>query len=243
MICLQSWRGRFTLAGWLLCWALVTQAEEKSAATVSVDHPLATMRAGDMELPLVFQEDFESGRSRWETTDDQSWELQDKGKRHGQVLALIRRNSDYEPPHRSPRNVALIRELEFRDFAILFDVRNTTDTGGHRDCCVFFTHRSPAQFYYVHLGAKPDPASGQIMIVNDAPRRPITTNKNVIPWGDGWHRVKVTRESATGEIAVYFDDMKTPVMEATDKTFDVGRLGIGSFDDMNEFDNVVIYGR
>jgi len=248
MVFVHRWCGRrmmmMTLACCLVSGIAAAQVGERKAEAASTDdHPPATMRMGTTDLPLVFQEDFESGRSRWQTTDDKAWELQDGGKGHGQVFALVQRNSDYEPPHRSPRNIALIRELELRDFAILFDVRNTNDTGAHRDCCAFFTHRSPSEFYYVHLGAKPDPASGQIMIVADAPRRPLTDNKNKIPWGDGWHRVKVTREAATGAIAVSFDDMQTPVMQTTDKTFDIGRLGIGSFDDMNQFDNVLIYGR
>ena len=27
------------------------------------------------ELPLVFKEDFSKGRTRWETTDDEAWDL------------------------------------------------------------------------------------------------------------------------------------------------------------------------
>ena len=32
-------------------------------------------------------------------------------------------------------------------------------------------------------------------------------------------------------------------MKATDTTFGKGRIGIGSFDDMNEFDNIRLYGQ
>jgi hypothetical protein len=32
-------------------------------------------------------------------------------------------------------------------------------------------------------------------------------------------------------------------MEATDRTFTTGQVGIGSFDDMNNFANVKVYGR
>lgn len=247
MASFQLERGRLSLAialaGWLIFVLPPTQAQEERGKIAEASDPPATLRLGELELPLVFQEDFAADRSRWETTDDQAWELRDGEAEQGKVLALNRRISDYQPPHRSPHNIALVRELELADFVLFADVRNLADTGGHRDCCIFFAHRSATQFYYVHLGAQPDPASGQIMIVADAPRRPLTENKSRIPWDDGWHRVKVTRESATGTIAVYFDDLQTPVMQATDKTFDRGRLGIGSFDDVNEFDNVLIYGR
>jgi hypothetical protein len=41
---------------------------------------------------------------------------------------------------------------------------------------------------------------------------------------------------------VFFDDMSSPAMEASDRTFASGRIGIGSFDDVGMFDNVVIEG-
>ncbi len=41
---------------------------------------------------------------------------------------------------------------------------------------------------------------------------------------------------------MYFDDMENPVMTARDKTFTWGRIGIGSFDDTGEFDEVRLYG-
>ena len=41
---------------------------------------------------------------------------------------------------------------------------------------------------------------------------------------------------------MYFDDMSTPIMEATDHHFDFGRIGFGSFDDTGRFDNIKIWG-
>ena len=124
-----------------------------------------------------------------------------------------------------------------------FRVKSTKDTGGHRDCCVFFNHQNETNFYYVHLGANPDPHSGQIMIVKDAPRKAITVNKNKTPWDDEWHNVKLVRNSKKGTIKIYFDNMEKPHMSATDKTFGKGRIGIGSFDDMNDFDDIKIWGK
>jgi len=61
-------------------------------------------------------------------------------------------------------------------------------------------------------------------------------------WTDDWHHVKVVRKTADGTIEVYWDDMKTPVQIATNKTFLKGRVGVGSFDDLGQFDNVVVRG-
>ena len=192
-------------------------------------------------LPLVFSDDFEKGSDRWETTDAKSWEMFNENGAHS--FGLNKRISDYQPKVRSPHNIALIKDVALADFVLLFKVRSTNDTGNHRDCCAFFCHQDPEHFYYVHLGAKPDPASGQIMIVNNEPRRPLTENKKNVPWDNAWHTVKVVRKSEAGTIDVYFDDMKVPHLSATDKTFSKGRIGIGSFDDMNAFDDVRLYGK
>jgi len=198
-------------------------------------------QAAEPVLPLVFEESFAEGASRWQPTDATAWTLSRDGDRA--VWGLNRRKSDYQPPVRSPHNIALVRDLELTDLVITFDVKSTRDTGNHRDCCVFFNHRDPAHFYYVHLGARPDPHSGQIMIVDGAPRRALTENTKRVPWDDGWHRVKVERNTASGRIAVYFDDMDNPLMETTDRTFTSGRIGIGSFDDMNDFANIKVSGK
>ena len=77
------------------------------------------------------------------------------------------------------------------------------------------------------------------MIVKNAPRAPLTKNKNKTPWKNGtWHQVKVVRDSRSGKIEIFFDDMKKPHMSVVDKTFGKGRIGLGSFDDMNDFDDI-----
>ena len=202
------------------------------------------LQAGDVktDLPLVFSEDFDQGHDRWELTDDKAWTLREVDGNN--VFGLNKRKSDYEPTVRSPHNIALIKGLELSDFIITFKVKSTLDTGNHRDCCVFFCHTDSTHFYYCHTGAKPDPHSGQIMIVNNAPRLALTKNENLTPWkNDTWHQVKLERKAKNGRIRVYFDDMTKPYMEVMDTSFSRGRIGIGSFDDMNDFDEIRVYGR
>nr|WP_197169165.1 hypothetical protein [Novipirellula galeiformis] len=186
----------------------------------------------------VFSDDFENGDARWEMLDPNSWKLTTQDG--NSTIEITQRGSEYKPPVRSPGHVALIRDLELGSFDITFRVRSTKDTGNHRDCCVFFNYQDDQHFYYVHLGAKPDPNSGQIMIVKEAPRLALTKNETLTPWDDQWHTVRVTRNVDSGEIVVFFDDMTTPHMKVVDKTFRKGRIGIGSFDDLNEFDDVVV---
>lgn len=209
-----------------------------AALTVLVS---ASTLAADAELPVVFTEDFENGIDRWEVLDPKTWRISDHGD--NRTFEITERRSEYKPEVRSPGHIALMKDVEVADFELTFRVRSTKDTGNHRDCCIFFAWQDRTNFYYSHLGAKPDPASGQIMIVKDAPRTPLTNNEKRTPWTDEWHQVKVTRDSESGVIAVYFDDMQTPHMQVTDTTFKKGRVGIGSFDDLNEFDDLVLKGR
>lgn len=194
--------------------------------------------ANESAANVVFKEDFESGIGRWQLLDPGTWELQSKDD--NSTFAITKRESSYQPPVRSPGHVALIKDLDLESFEISFRVRSTKDTGNHRDCCVFFAYQDDKHFYYAHLGAKPDPASGQIMIVREAPRLALTKNTNLVPWDDQWHQVRLVRRMPDGSIEVFFDDMTKPIMSVIDKTFDKGRIGIGSFDDMNEFDDIIV---
>lgn len=187
---------------------------------------------------IVFQDDFESGTDRWEFLDPATWRLAEHDG--SQAIEITARKSEYKPPVRSPLHIALIKDLTAKSFEITFRVKSTKDTGNHRDCCVFFNYGDDQHFYYVHLGARPDPHSGQIMIVNEAPRLALTQNERETPWDDQWHQVKLVRDADSGRIAVFFDDMDQPHMEVMDKTFSGGRIGLGSFDDLNAFDDVVI---
>ena len=71
----------------------------------------------------------------------------------------------------------------------------------------------------------------------------VLENKKMTPWNNAWHDVKLVRNFKEGTIEIYFDDMKKPHMTVNDKTFGKGRIGIGSFDDMNAFDQVELRGQ
>ncbi len=193
------------------------------------------------DLPLLFEDDFEQGADCWQPTDPSAWRVveTDRGKVYNQF-----KRSDYKPPYRSPYNISLIKDLLVGDFVLTAQVQSTHPTAGaHQDMCIFFNYQDPAHFYYVHLGKRPDPHSSQIMIVDGAPRKMITENETPgIPWDDQWHDVKVVRCVKDGTIEIYFDDMEKPKMKAVDKTFTWGQVGLGSFDDHGNWDDVKLFG-
>ena len=195
-------------------------------------------RAAD--LPLLVNEDFENGSARWQATDNDAWRIAETPR--GKVFSLFRQ-SQFKPPHRSPVNFALLKDVIVSDFVLEAQVQSTIKDYDHRDMVLVFGYQDPAHFYYVHFGKKTDDHANQIFIVNDAPRVKISTQTTPgTPWDDEWHRLKVVRTVADGNTAVYFDDLDHPAMTATDKTFAWGQLGIGSFDDQGNYDNVVVHG-
>jgi hypothetical protein len=200
-------------------------------------------------LPLLVAEDFEKGAERWQPTDPKAWRVSDG--RGGKVYDQFVKQSAYKPPHRSPFNFALLKDVTVGDFALTAKVRSTIKDYGHRDACLIFGYQDKAHFYYVHFGKQTDDHANQIFIVNDKPRTKISTKTTEIstkttegtPWTDEWHNVKVVRRVKEGTIEVYFDDMQKPAMTATDKTFEHGQIGVGTFDDTSLWDDVKLFGK
>lgn len=193
-------------------------------------------------LPLIYSTGFDGAAGDWSPTDADAWKITDLD---GNKVYHQHQRSKYDPPHRSPHNISLLDDVLVGDFVLKVKVLSTAKTAGaHRDMCVFFGWQDPANFYYVHLGLRPDPHSSQIMLVDDAPRKMITKNESPgIPWSDGWHQVKIVRKTADGVIEIYFDDMDKPVMVAEDKTLTWGQVGLGSFDDHGYWDDLKLYGK
>ena len=209
------------------------------AATIVLGLPITT-RAAD-EFPILFQEDFEKDASHWQPVDAKQWKLKKTDK--GNVFSQHDKETTYKPPHRSPTNVALLKDVIAGDFDLTAKVLSTHPDYGHRDAVLVFGYQDPAHFYYVHLGKKADDHANQIFIVDGAPRIKISlTSTDGTNWDDKWHNVKIVRRVKEGTIEIYFDDMQKPVMTAKDKTFAWGQIGIGTFDDTSDWDDVVLRG-
>jgi len=192
-------------------------------------------------LPLVFFDDFESGAGRWEQTDPNAWKVVTE---NGQSAYSLFQQSKYEPPVRSPFNMARVKDVKVADLILQARMNQTGKEYGHRDMCIFFGYQDPAHFYYVHIATKSDPHANSIFIVDGKPRTSIATERtDGTDWGTGYHDVRIVRDSDTGSIEVYYDDMDKPIMKATDKTFGAGQVGFGSFDDTGLIDNVILWAK
>lgn len=195
-----------------------------------------------LNLPLVLHDNFESGdpATRWEASDPKAWKLVEQ---NGNKVWSQFQHIETKTPVRSPFNRSVAKDLLVGSCVLDVKLQSTARDYPHRSLCLFFGYQDPAHMYYVHLGQKTDDHANQIFIVNNEPRKKISTKTTEgTPWDNEWHHVRVVRDVDSGKIEVFFDNMKEPVMTAVDKTFVWGQVGIGSFDDTGNFDEVLIYG-
>ena len=192
-------------------------------------------------MPLVFETDFEDGSLwDWQATDPEAWRIEDSGS--SRVLALYKQSS-YKPEVRSPVNINLIKDVVVGSFVLELKMHSTTRDYGHRDMCLFFGHQDPSHFYYIHIANQSDPHANSIFIVNGEPRVSIAkTRTEGTKWDENWHTVRLERDVEEGTIEVFFDDGIKPIMTAVDHNFKSGKVGVGSFDDTGQFDEIRLLG-
>lgn len=211
------------------------------AGVCTTTHAADKLFSAPAGMKLVYSHDFQDRQSDlYQPTDPTAWKLSQQDEQIS--IALVKRNSDFKPPHRSPLNRNLIQDLKLKSFVMDIRMQSTIPDYPHRDLCLFFGYQDDAHLYYVHFGKRMDDHANQIFIVNDAPRTKISTSTTEgIPWTDEWHQARIERLAESGEIRVYFDDLTKPVMTAKDTTFAEGLVGFGSFDDTGNFDDIRIY--
>ena len=176
-------------------------------------------------------------RAQWQFEDPAAWEWQGEGET---TTLVLKKPSQYKPKVRRPFNLAWFSEAEWGSFTLTCEARLDVFNKGNNDLCIAFAGVSDSEFYYAHLGETADGVHLQLHVVNQADRKAITTNRaKVLPWQPNhWHQIKLVRDASSGSIKVWFEDQV--VLEASDKTFGKGRIGLGSFDDLGAFRKVVI---
>jgi hypothetical protein len=219
---------------------LLTFATSMLTMLTSAKEPAPTLPKG---YKLVYQQDFSKAKALQDfvMTDPKVWKLSETNN-HSSLELL--KQSDYKPAVRSPVNIAVLADKVVGDFVLEVELLSTTREYGHRDMCLIFGMKSPTEFYYTHLASIADPHAHNIFIVNNKEREKIAKETTGgIKWGttNDWHKVRLERKISDGSIKVYFDDLSKPIMVAEDKTFDLGYLGFGSFDDTGKVGNIKVW--
>jgi hypothetical protein len=196
-------------------------------------------------LPLLVTHDFEDGHALgWQSNIPEHWEVA------AEEGSLVYRLTAPGPPGevRAPTSWSILKDFEVSSFVFTGRIKCHTDTTNkHRDMNIIFHYQDPIHFYYVHFSAVSDEVHNIIGLVNGKDRVKINhepPGQSMARMNDQkFHRFKVTYNAETGEIKAYLDDMKAPVLTATDKTLRHGYVGLGSFDDTGSFDDINLWGR
>jgi hypothetical protein len=223
----------------LIAWTVWFFAQAVGVSAVGADvKPLPS--AAPLKLVYASTDAGALETSRWVFSDPTAWRVL---KENDTSSLELTNQSNYKPLVRSPFNIALLSNLAVGSFTLEAELLQTSREYGHRDLCVFFGFKSPTEFYYLHLATAADNNAHNIFLVNKKPRAPIATETTKgVEWGQNiWHKVRIERRIEDGSVAVFFDDMKKPIMKARDQTFTKGLVGFGSFDDTGRFRNIRLY--
>ncbi|HOD80675.1 MAG: hypothetical protein BWX88_00191 [Planctomycetes bacterium ADurb.Bin126] len=190
----------------------------------------------------AYKEDFQQATDLgpWKPLDAGSWKIASAG---GNKFLSLHKPGKYKPPVPSPRHLAFLSENYFKSFVLDLRMQSTSPPSDHRSLVVAFAYQDPAQYYYVELGPKAEGDAHSIFVVDGRPSVSIAEKRHPgIQWDDKWHHVRIVRIAEDGRIEVYFDDMDNPIMTANDQRLEIGLIGVGSFEDLGNFDDIQIRG-
>ena len=205
---------------------------------------LAVGTASTLASPVLqrisFHDDFESGDlASWQFPYPEDWAILSENSSQGINHYLhMKRNREPGVPRR-PLQFALLKKAKVGSFDLHTRLRREG-----KSMIVVFNYVDTLHFYYAHLSAdrgQQDAVHNGIFIVNGEPRKRIAgiDAPPALPDRD-WHRVRLTRDARAGAIQVFMDDAHEPLFSVVDDAFTCGQVGIGSFDETGDFDDVVL---
>jgi len=184
--------------------------------------------------PIHFADDFErGGLDAWQMPHPEDWEILAVNGDH--YLHMLRARDPGVP--RRPLQFALLKNIKVGSFDFRARVRREG-----RSMIVVFNYADTLHFYYTHLSVdrgREQPVHNGIFLVNDAPRARIAGIDAPPALPDtSWHRIRVRRDVSSGRIEVWSDVQDQPLFTVVDRHFSCGQIGIGSFDETGDFDDV-----
>jgi len=193
-----------------------------------------TLVAGPVLRGLQFRDDFDSGDlSSWEFPYPEDWVIQAEGG--NRFLHMLRPREPGVP--RRPLQFARLKRANVGSFEFAARVRREATS-----MIVVFNYVDTLHFYYAHLsvdqGTQQSVHNG-LFIVNGEPRRRIAGLEAAPALPDkDWHEVRIRRNARSGRIEVFMDGEKAPRFSVLDRTFTCGEIGIGSFAETGDFDDI-----
>jgi hypothetical protein len=204
---------------------------------LAIASPLAAGEAGHGAL------DFEhGGLEDWYLAVPGDWKIVDSGGNH--VLRLDKAGPVGANPRR-PVKFALWKPGCVSDFELQVRVKRDPILAKEGDVLVIFGFQDKLHFYYAHLSSDDGNVAvhNGIFRVNGGDRERIAGvgAKPALP-DENWRQVRVVRNAKSGELKLFLGDDPEPHFQATDRTHAFGLVGVGSFDNTGEFDDLRLQG-
>jgi len=183
---------------------------------------------------LWFTDNFEANKlDAWQFPYPEDWTIREASGNH--YLHMVRSRDPGVP--RRPLQFALLKGVKVGSFSFQTRVRREG-----RSMIVVFNYVDTLHFYYAHLSGDrgtAQPVHNGVFIVNGGERARIagTDAPPALPDGQ-WHLIRIERNATHGSIDVYSDFQSGPIFSLEDRTFTCGQVGIGSFDETGDFDDV-----
>ena len=173
----------------------------------------------------------------WRLPKAADWEIASEPGNH--FLRLLKPGEIGAP--RRPLQYAILKDVCVGDFTLRVRVRRAG-----RSMLIAFGYQDSLHFYYTHLSSDSGdhPVHNGLFKVDGGERFRIAGHgtKPVLP-DQNWHEVRVVRQVSTGQIRVFAGNDPQPSFQHTDASFRFGRIGLGSFDETGDFDDLRLEGQ
>ncbi len=171
----------------------------------------------------------------WAVLDAADWKVEGTGA--GEVLHLVTPKAQQKDPRR-PIQFALAETAPIGKFTIEVEVKRLAPKGS---LIIVYAWERDGYFNYLHLS---DDTAEKIEVHNgvfhcyggDRVRISSQQGPATLPT-DGWHKVKMTYDAATGLVEAWVDGKTSPSLKAVDLSLKAGRIGLGSFFNAASFRN------
>ncbi|WP_439181980.1 hypothetical protein [Carboxylicivirga taeanensis] len=192
------------------------------------------------DYKVVYSQGFNKDKSTddFEFSDASKWLISKNGK-PGRSLKCLGAG-DYTSAHAGPSIVAVLKNIELKDFVIEMDVVQNGKDFNLLDFCIFFDIVDTSQYCYAQIAGKADKDSHNVFMVNnDKPKRLGKVNGDGVIWRiKDWHQLRIERSTFTKTIKVYFDEEL--VLDVPDESNNKGLIGFGSTNSAIKIDNLKV---
>ena len=207
------------------------------AVLLAAASPLAAAETGRWTV------DFEKGSlDGWSLAAPADWKIVEN---HGNHLLRLDKAGPVGANPRRPVKLALWKPGCVASFELEVRVKRDPILQTEGDVLVVFGFQDKLHFYYAHLSSDDGNVAvhNGIFRVNGGDRERIagTGARPALPDED-WRRVRVSRHAQSGEIQLFLDDDAEPRFQVSDRTHAYGLVGVGSFDNTGEFDDLLLKG-